>query len=82
MTESDYDGVYELWWNTPGMFLTQALAVNGFPFQIRKISANPYGVLSEDEMLNKLEKAREHAEQGMYKDAYAVSHDMRAKYGI
>lgn len=33
-------------------------------------------------MLNKLEKAREHAEQGMYKDAYAVSHDMRAKYGI
>ena len=33
-------------------------------------------------MLNKLEKAREHAEQGMYKDAYPVSHDMRAKYGI
>ena len=43
---------------------------------------NPYGVLSEDEILKKLEKAREHAEQGMYKDAYDVSHDMRAKYGI
>ena len=33
-------------------------------------------------MLNKLEKAREHAEQGMYKDAYDVSRDMRAKYGL
>ena len=64
------------------MFLTQALAVNGFPFEIKKISANPYGALSEDEILKKLEKAREHAEQGMYKDAYDVSRDMRAKYGL
>lgn len=64
------------------MFLTQALAVNGFPFEIKKISANPYGALSEDEILKKLEQAREHAEQGMYKDAYDVSRDMRAKYGI
>ena len=64
------------------IFLTQALAVNGFPFEIKKISANPYGGLSEDEILKKLEKAREHAEEGMYKDAYDVSHDMRAKYGI
>jgi len=30
---------------------------------------NPYGVLSEDEILKKLEKAREHAEQGMYRNA-------------
>ena len=64
------------------MFLTQAWAVNGFPFEIKKISANPYGALSEDEILKKLENAREHAEQGMYKDAYDVSRDMRAKYGI
>ena len=64
------------------MFLTQALAVNGFPFEIKKISANPYGSLSEDEILKKLEKAREHAEQGMYKDADDVSRDMKAKYGI
>ena len=63
-------------------FLTQALAVNGFSFEIKKIRANPYGALSEDEILKKLEKAREHAEQGMYKDAYDVSRDMRAKYGL
>ena len=64
------------------MFLTQALAVNGFPFEIKKISGNPYKALSEVEMLEKLENAREHAAQGMYKDAYDVSRDMRAKYGL
>ena len=64
------------------MFLTQALAVNGFPFEIKKISGNPYKALSEVEMLEKLETAREHAAQGMYNDAYDVSRDMRAKYGL
>ena len=64
------------------MFLTQAIAVNGFPFEIKKASENPYKVLSEFEMLEKLEKSHEHAAQGMYKDAYDVSRDMRAKYGL
>lgn len=64
------------------MFLTQALAVNGFPFEIKRISANPYEALSEVEILDKLEKSRNHAEQGMYRDAEEVSRDMRAKYGL
>lgn len=64
------------------MFLTQALAVNGFPFEIKRASANPYEVLSEVEILEKLEKSRESATQGMYRDATDVSHDMRAKYGL
>lgn len=64
------------------MFLTQALAVNGFPFEIKKITANPYAALTEYELLNKLEKSREHAAQGMYKDAADVSRGMRAKYGL
>lgn len=64
------------------MFLTQALAVNGFPFEIKKINENPYKALSEVEMLEKLERACEHATQGMYKEAHNVSHDMRAKYGL
>ena len=38
--------------------------------------------LEKNEILEKLEKAREHAAQGMYKDAYDASHDMRAKYGL
>ena len=64
------------------MFLTQALAVNGFPFEIKRVSAKPYEALSETEMLDKLEKSREQAAQGMYRDATDVSRDMRAKYGL
>lgn len=64
------------------MFLTQALAVKGFPFEIKKVSVNPYEALTEVEILDKLEKSREHAAQGMYKDAKDVSHNMRMKYGI
>jgi len=64
------------------MFLTQALAVNGFPFEIKRVSANPYDALTENEMLSKLERSREHAAQGMYRDADDVTRDMRAKYGL
>lgn len=64
------------------MFLTQALAVNGFPFEIKRASVNPYGALAEHEILDKLEKSREHAAKGMYRDATDVSHDMRIKYGL
>ena len=64
------------------MFLKQALAVNGFPFEIKRMSSNPYEALSETEILDKLEKSREHAAQGMYRDAADVSRDMKAKYGL
>ena len=64
------------------MFLTQALAVNGFPFEIKRANANPYEALTEVEILEKLEKSRESAEQGLYRDAADVSRDMRAKYGL
>lgn len=64
------------------MFLTQALAVNGFPFEIKRASANPYEALTEVELLEKLEKSREDATQGMFRDADEVSRDMRAKYGL
>ena len=64
------------------MFLTQALAVNGFPFEIKRANVNPYTALTEHEIIDKLGRAREHAAQGMYKDAAEVSRDMRAKYGL
>lgn len=64
------------------MFLKQALAVNGFPFEIKRTAANPYEALSENDMLAKLEKSRESAAQGMYRDATDVSCDMRKKYGL
>ena len=64
------------------IFLTKALAVNCFPFEIKRSTANPYETLTEQEILDKLEKSREHAAQGMYKDATEVSRDVRAKYGL
>ena len=64
------------------IFLTQALAVNGFPFEIKRESVNPYKALLEEKVLEKLEKSREHAAHGMYRDAAEVSHDMRTKYGL
>ena len=60
------------------IFLTQALAANGFPFEINRISKNPYEKMTENEILEKLEKSREHAAQGKYRDAAEVSRDMRA----
>ncbi len=50
------------------MFLTQALAVNGFPFEIKRAHSDPYGALSEAELLDKLEKSRQSAEKGEYRD--------------
>ena len=64
------------------MFLTQAVAHNGFPFEIKRISENPYLPLSEEQLLQKLELSRKHAEQGKYRNADDVISDMRAKYGL
>ena len=64
------------------MFLTQAVAHNGSPFEIKKISENPYLPLSEEQLLQKLELSRKHAEQGQYRNADDVISDMRAKYGL
>ena len=62
------------------MFLTQAVAANGFPFEIkRQAETNPYAPMTEKEMLAKLKKSRE---QGMFRDADDVISDMRSKYGL
>ncbi len=62
------------------MFLTQAVAVGGFPFEIKRpIVGNPYARMTEDELLDKLRIARE---QGDSRNADTVVADMRAKYGL
>ena len=62
------------------IFLTQAVAANGFPFEIKKQPAiNPYTAITEDEMLDRLKKSRE---QGRSRDADVVISDMREKYGL
>ena len=64
------------------IFLTQAIAVNGFPFEIKRVNANPYTALSEVEMLERLNISRSHAEKGLYENADTVTNDMRKKYGL
>ncbi|RDU24589.1 type II toxin-antitoxin system RelB/DinJ family antitoxin [Anaerosacchariphilus polymeriproducens] len=66
------------------MFLTQAVANNGFPFEIKRTVAeyNPYAPLTEEELFAKLEVSRQHASQGKYRGADEVASDMRAKYGL
>jgi DNA-damage-inducible protein J len=64
------------------MFLTQAVAVNGFPFEIKKKVENPYAPLSEEKFMQKLEESRYHAGLGMVREADDVIFDMRNKYGL
>lgn len=66
------------------IFLTQAVAYNGFPFEIRKNVAeyNPYSPMTGEQMLTKLENSRNHAGQGKYREAENMVSDMRAKYGL
>ena len=64
------------------MFLTQAVANNGFPFEIKRVEHNPYAAMSEEMLLEKLERSRVSASHGSYRPADAVVADMRKKYGI
>ena len=68
--------------STIRMFLTQAVANNGLPFEIKWVEHNPYTAMSEEMMLEKLEKSRVSASKGNYRSADAVIADMREKYGI
>lgn len=63
------------------IFLTQSLAADGFPFEIRR-NTDIYRPLTENEILEKLAVSRTHAEQGLYRDADDVLADVRAKYGL
>lgn len=64
------------------MFLTQAVANNGFPFEIKKVSPNPYAAISEEEVLARLAKSREQSKRGDYSEAGDFVAEMRTKYGI
>ena len=66
------------------IFLTQAVANNGFPFEIKRNvkDYNPYKAMTEEEVYTKLDKSREHYSEGHYREAGAVVSDMRAKYGL
>ena len=62
------------------MFLTQAVAHDGFPFEIKRTVHNPYISMTEDEMLQRLEQARKSSKNGNYRNADAVISDLRGKH--
>lgn len=66
------------------IFLTQAVANNGFPFEIKRVSGDrdPYARMTEEELLVKLAKSRKSASQGKCRDADDIVADMREKYGL
>ena len=64
------------------MFLTQAVANNGFPFEIKRVNASPYKPMMEDELYRKLDISRNHAKQGQVRDADEVVSEMRHQYGL
>lgn len=64
------------------ILLSQAVSENGFPFEIKKKTTDPFAALSEEDILKKLEIFRKHAAEGRYRDADDVIGDIRWKYGI
>lgn len=66
------------------MFLAQTVANGGFPSEIKNNSRaeyNPYEALTEENLLAKLKRSREHYEEGKYREADKVVSDLRGKYG-
>ena len=63
------------------IFLTQAVANNGFPFEIKRNDRieNPYKYLSEDEIFAKLELSRKCSYEGATKEAGNMVAEMRNK---
>ena len=62
------------------MFLTQAVANNGFPFEIKKVQTTvPYRYMTEEELFSKLETSRKHAAEGNYRAADNMVAEIREK---
>lgn len=55
---------------------------NGFPFAIKRAEHNPYEAMSEEKMLDKLEKSRKSAMQRDYKSVESVIEVIKGKYGL
>lgn len=62
--------------------IRMAVANNGFPFEIKRIVRSPYSPMTEEEILEKLEKSRESAAKGNHKSAEVVVSELRGKYGL
>ncbi len=66
---------------TPLTFNEHFSEENVYDHKKNTVEYNPYSAMTDNEMLEKLEKSRNHAKEGRYRDADAVVSDMRSKYG-
>lgn len=67
------------------IFLTQAVANNGFPFEIKRVEKpepSIYAALTEEQILTSLEKARQQTKNGRCRNADLMVAEMREKYGL
>lgn len=64
------------------MFLTKAVAVDGFPFEVKRTQSNPYRPLTETEILARLESSREQDAQGLGIDARQALAALKEEYGL
>lgn len=64
------------------MFLTQAIAYEGIPFEIRKYNRNSLPALTEDEIMERLALSRTEAGKNKYRDADTVIKDIHKKYDL
>lgn len=64
------------------IFLIQAIANNGFPFEIKLNQKSVIESLEETEILEKLEKSRKHISEGKFRNADDMISDMRGKYDL
>ena len=65
------------------MFLTQAIAYEGIPFEIKKLNKpTSLNAMTEEQILERLALSRTEAANGNYKDADSVLESIRAKYEL
>ena len=67
------------------MFLTQAVACNGFPFEIKRAASqmyNPYVPLTQAEILKRLDNSRSEVKAGLVIDASDAVAELEQKYEL
>ena len=65
------------------MFLTQAVAYDGIPFEIKKFNkTKEMKIMTEDEFLDRLASSRVQSREGKVIDADIAIDSIRNKYGL
>ena len=66
----------------PAVLVQSRGVIDAIYYERPEVNKSPFEALSEQELLDKLAKSCEHAEQGLFQEASTVSAEMRKKYGV